>query len=72
MKLDPSIIVCECNDISAETVLAAIRSGCKNVDEIEAKTTLGDACGQCKSLEDDPFERREYHITEDFFTDPKF
>ena len=59
-------IICECNDVSAGAIRKAIEEGCADLDCIGEKCDAGTACEQCRSNDDDPRGKRDYHIKEDF------
>lgn len=58
-------IICECNKVTYGEIKKAVDSGCRDVTAIMLKTQAGNACGQCKSEDDDKKFRRQFHIKED-------
>lgn len=46
---DRGAIVCSCNDIGANDILAAIETGACSVDAVGAVTRAGTTCGSCRS-----------------------
>lgn len=40
--------LCHCRLISTETVVQAIKQGCRNVDEVARATRAGTGCGTCR------------------------
>jgi nitrite reductase (NADH) large subunit len=40
--------VCTCHGVSEETLRAAIRSGCRTLADLMAKTKAGSGCGSCR------------------------
>lgn len=63
--MENSTIICECNKVTYEEIKKAADSGCMDVTCIMLKTEAGNACGQCKSMADDPKAMRRYHVKED-------
>lgn len=63
--MEDTTTICQCNQVTFGTIKEAVKNGCYDVPCVMLKTGAGDACGQCKSLNDDPKMRRQYHIKED-------
>jgi assimilatory nitrate reductase catalytic subunit len=46
--VDPGPTVCACFSVGANTISAAIKSGCSSVDAVGAKLKAGTNCGSCR------------------------
>lgn len=46
---DPGAIVCACNAVGVNDIVAAIRGGCHSVDAVGKATTAGTNCGSCRA-----------------------
>lgn len=72
--LPPDAQVCSCNNVTKQTICAAVESGCTTVGAIKASTRATSACGGCaplvKQILDAELERRgvalENHLCEHF------
>ncbi len=49
MRPDRGAIVCSCNDVGINTILAAIDNGATTTDAIGVATCAGTTCGSCRS-----------------------
>ena len=63
-KFTPDHIVCECFDVTLETLLDAIKAGHNTLDALMDETDAGTACELCQSREIDEDEDRELHLEE--------
>jgi assimilatory nitrate reductase catalytic subunit len=46
---DPGRIVCSCNNVGINTIVASIERGCSSVDAVGLETTAGTNCGSCRA-----------------------
>ena len=63
-KFSNDYIVCECFDVTLETLLNAIKSGANTLDALMDETDAGTACELCQSRKIDKDEDRELHLDE--------
>lgn len=47
MKRKPTDIICFCEDVTVQDILAAIQEGATTVDDLTKMTRAGLACGTC-------------------------
>ncbi len=57
-------VVCQCNDIKYKEIWDAIKNGACDLETLMDKTGAGTVCGLCRSIKDDPAEKRAIHLDE--------
>jgi len=63
-KFDSDYTLCECFDVTLETVLEAIKAGHSTIDALMDETDAGTACELCESCSVDDGQDRELHLDE--------
>ncbi len=56
--------VCHCNEVTYKDIIDAIKNGACDLESLMDATNAGTACGLCKSIQDDPAEKRAIHLDE--------
>jgi nitrogen fixation NifU-like protein len=48
IKVEEAVIVCQCLNVTDKDIENAVKDGCKSYEELQQRTKIGTACGQCK------------------------